>query len=186
MTNQNENVPAGTWVIDPTHSEVAFSVKHLMISKVRGKFKTFEGQIVTGENTNHEPDIQISGVIQTASIDTNDAGRDDHLRSADFFDAENFPTMDFKSTKVHSIEGNTALLDGELTIKGETNPITLSVEFGGVVVDPYGQTKAVASATGKLLRSEYGLTWNAALETGGVLVGDEITLTLEAQAVLQK
>lgn len=174
--------PAGTWIIDPSHSEIAFSVKHLMISKVKGNFTKFEGKIVTGGTPE---DTSIEGVIDAASITTNDEGRDAHLRSADFFDVENYPTINFKSTNVTSVKGDKYVLEGEITIHGITKPIQLDVEFGGVAKDPFGNTKAAASATGKISRSDFGLTWNAALETGGVLVGDEITLLLEAQAVLQ-
>jgi polyisoprenoid-binding protein YceI len=175
-------IPAGTWTIDASHSEVGFSVRHLMISKVKGTFKTFEGTLITGETNEN---FQLSGSISVDSIDTNDDGRNAHLKSADFFDAETFPLITFASTSVRTSNGEDFVLDGEVTIHGITKPITLNVELGGIATDPYGQTKIAAVATGKLKRSDFGLTWNTALESGGVLVGDEITLTLEAQATLQ-
>lgn len=176
------NIPAGTWQVDATHSEVGFSVKHLMISKVKGRFKDFEGTFVTGENP---LEGQVNGKISVASVDTNDSGRDGHLQSGDFFDAENYPTIDFVSTKITADGGDDFTLEGTITIHGVSQPITLKGEFGGVTVDGYGQTKAAAELKGKLSRGAHGLTWNSTLEKGGVLVSDDVTLTLDIQAVLQ-
>jgi len=177
-----KTVPSGTWIIDPTHSEVTFSVRHLMISKVKGSFNTFEGKIVT----NGTPEeTKVEGKIDTASVDTNDKNRDGHLASPEFFDVEQFPEMSFVSTKVETKGKEDYVLVGELTIKGVTKEVKLDVEFGGIAVDPYGQTKAAASAKTKISRSDFGLTWNVALESGGVLVGDDITINLDIQAALQ-
>jgi len=176
------NIPAGTWTIDKSHSEVSFSVRHLMISKVKGSFKDFEGTIVT---TDDPEQTLVTGSIDPASIDTNDKGRNEHLRSGDFFETEKFPAITFESTSVKAKNDEDFIVEGNLTMHGVTKTVTLKAELGGVVVDGYGQTKLAVSAKGKLLRSDFGLTWNTALESGGVLVSDEITLTVEAQAVLQ-
>jgi len=174
----------GTWVIDPSHSDVTFSVRHLMISKVRGSFGKLSGEIKTDGELET---VEITATLDAASITTNDEGRDGHLRSADFFDVETFPEITFKSTGlVATKKSDKFLVNGELTIKGVTKPVTLDLELGGVAVDGYGQTKAAASADTVISRGDFGLTWNSTLETGGVLVGDEITIQLDIQAVLQK
>lgn len=170
----------GTWVIDPSHSDVTFSVKHLMISKVKGKFAAFSGTIVT---TNDDAKVDVE--IDAQSIDTSDKNRDEHLRSAEFFDAATYPKVVFTSTNMKHVSDENYLLHGNLTIHGVTKPVELKVEFGGVNTDPYGQTKAAASAVTKISRNDFGLTWNTALETGGVLIGDEITINIDVQAVLQ-
>ena len=176
--------PAGKWEIDPTHSEVGFSVKHLMISKVKGSFGSFSGEIVTTENP---LETTVEGSVDVTSINTNDKNRDNHLRSADFFDTENFPYMHFKSTKIEHVKDEKYILTGELTIKGVTKEIKLDTTFNGIAVDPYGQTKAAVEATGKINRTDFGLKWNQVLDNGaGLLVSEEVNLILEAQAVLQK
>jgi polyisoprenoid-binding protein YceI len=170
---------AGTYAIDPSHSTLGFSVRHLGISKVRGRFAAVEGTITVAENPAASSAV---ASIPAASVDTRDAGRDEHLRSADFFDVEHHPTIDFRSTGVRQ-EGSDWKVDGELTIRGTTRPVTLDVEYEGTAIDPWGNTKVGFSATTEIDREEFGLTWNQALETGGVLVGRRITVELEVQAV---
>ena len=154
---------AGTWTLDPSHSEVQFSVRHMMISKVRGTFGVKSATLTAPENPLE--------------------GRDYHLRSADFFDTETYPTMDFRSTGVR-IEKGDFLVDGDLTIKGITKPVTFDFDFGGFGTDPWGNYKAGATAKTVINREDFGLTWNAALETGGVLVGKDVTIELDLQGSL--
>lgn len=169
--------------MDPAHSTVSFSVRHLMISKVKGSFGDFRGQADIRENP---ADSTITGIVDVTTINTDDAGRDAHLRSADFFDVENHPTMSFTTTKFESIDENKNFtLTGELTIKGITHPVTFKGEFGGVAADGYGNTKAGLELTAKINRTDWDLNWNSALETGGVLVGEEVTIVIDAQGVLQ-
>jgi polyisoprenoid-binding protein YceI len=172
---------AGTWVLDPSHSEVTFSVRHMMISKVRGKFGVKSATLIAPENP---LEARVEASVDVASVDTNDEGRDTHLRSADFFDAETFPTMEFVSTGAR-VEKDEFLVDGDLTIRGTTKPVTFEVDFGGFGVDPWGNYKAGATAKAVINREDFGLTWNAALETGGVLVGKDITITLDLQGAHQ-
>jgi polyisoprenoid-binding protein YceI len=172
---------AGTWVLDPSHSEVTFSVRHMMISKVRGTFGVKSATIVAPENP---LEARVEASVDVTSIDTKDEGRDNHLRSADFFDVENHPTLDFVSTGVR-YEGGDFLVDGDLTIRGVTKPATFELEFGGFGTDPWGNYKAGATAKTVINREDFGLTWNAALETGGVLVGKDVTITLDLQGSLQ-
>jgi len=173
---------AGTWVLDPAHSEVTFSVRHMMISKVRGTFGMKSATLIAPENP---LDAKVEASVDVTSIDTNDDGRDGHLRSADFFDTENFPTMDFVSTGAR-VESGDFFIDGDLTIRGITKPVSFAFDFGGFGTDPYGNYKAGASATTTVNREDFGLTWNAALETGGVLVGKDITINLDLQGALQQ
>jgi polyisoprenoid-binding protein YceI len=172
---------AGTWSIDPVHSEVGFAARHMMVSKVRGRFRTFSGQLVTGENP---LDSSVTAEIDMSSIDTGNEQRDGHIRSADFFEVENYPTMTYKSTGVRR-QGDGFVLDGELTIKGVTRQVPLSLELNGFGPDPYGGTRAGFSATGEINRSDFGVSFNAVMETGGAVVSDKITLHLEIEAVLQ-
>ncbi|PCE13492.1 polyisoprenoid-binding protein [Microbacterium sp. SZ1] len=172
----------GTYVLDPAHSEVTFSVRHMMISKVRGTFGVKSATLVAPENP-LETTVQAS--VDVTSVDTKDEGRDQHLRSADFFDTENFPTMDFVSTGARAENGD-LFVDGDLTIRGITKPVTFEVDFGGFGSDPWGNYKAGASAKTVINREDFGLTWNAALETGGVLVGKDVTINLDLQAALQQ
>lgn len=172
---------AGTWVLDAAHSEVGFSVRHMMISKVRGHFAIKEATLVAPENP---LEAKLDAKVDVTSIDTKDEGRDGHLRSADFFDTENFPTMTFSSTGVRA-EGGDFLVDGDLTIKDVTKPVTFTVEFGGFGTDPWGNYKAGATAKTVINREDFGLTWNAALETGGVLVGKDVTIELDLQGSIQ-
>lgn len=184
MTTTALDVPgykAGTWVLDPSHSEVTFSVRHMMISKVRGTFGVKSATLIAPENP---LEAEVTASVDAASIDTKDEGRDQHLRSGDFFDVETYPTIDFRSTGVR-IDGDDFLVDGELTIRGTTKPVTFEFEFGGFGTDPWGNYKAGATAKTVINREDFGLTWNAALETGGVLVGKDVTITLELQGSLQ-
>ncbi|GAA3035248.1 YceI family protein [Microbacterium dextranolyticum] len=172
---------AGTWVLDPAHSEVTFTVRHMMISKVRGVFGVKSATIEAGANP---LDTRVTASVDVASIDTKDEARDNHLRSADFFDAETYPTIDFASTGVR-YEGGDFLVDGDLSMHGVTKPVTFTLEFGGFGTDPWGNYKAGATATTVVNREDFGLTWNAALETGGVLVGKDVTITLDLQGSIQ-
>ncbi|MDD7943142.1 YceI family protein [Microbacterium sp. NE2HP2] len=172
---------AGTWVLDASHSEVGFSVRHMMISKVRGTFAVAEATIVAPENP---LELTLDAKVDVASINTKDEGRDNHLRSADFFDVENYPNITFVSTGVRQ-QGGDFLVDGDLTIKDVTKPVTFEVEFGGFGTDPWGNYKAGATAKTVINREEFGLTWNAALETGGVLVGKDVTIELDLQGSIQ-
>lgn len=165
------------WSIDPTHSEVSFKVKHLVISTVTGYFKSFEGGAEASSD-----DFQGAKVSFTAdinSIDTNQSDRDNHLKSADFFDAEKFPKMSFTGV----LNGST--LTGDLTIKDVTKTVELDVDFGGVVADPYGNTKAGFEIEGKISRKEFGLTWNFVTEAGSVVVSDQVRIVLSVQLVKQ-
>lgn len=171
----------GTWEVDTTHSEVGFSIRHIMVSKVKGKFERFNATFVTPENP---LETKITASAEVASINTNQPDRDGHLRTGDFFDAETYPTIDFVSTGARA-KGDDFLVDGDLTIKGVTKPVTFTVEFGGFATDPYGNYKFGATATTKINREDFGLTYNAALETGGVLLGNDVTITIELQAAHQ-
>jgi polyisoprenoid-binding protein YceI len=172
---------AGTWDIDPIHSEIGFSVRHMMVSKVRGKFSEFSGTLVTGATPT---DSSVSAEIQMGSIDTGNADRDTHIRSADFFSVEEFPTMTYRSTGVREDDGE-YILDGELTLKGHTRSVPLALEFGGIGPDPFGGTRAGFTAKGEIKRSDFGVDFNAALETGGVVVADKVLIELEVEAVLR-
>jgi len=169
------------WAVDPTHSKIGFKVKHLMISNVTGSFREFEGEVSTVGNDFSKSVIALS--LNTASIDTEIADRDAHLKSGDFFDVENFPKITFSGSGLKDLGDDLYELTGDLTIKGITNPTTLSVEFGGINSDPWGNVKAGFAVTGKIKRKDWGLTWNAALETGGVLVGEEVKINCDIQLV---
>lgn len=168
-----------TGVIDPTHSKVQFKVKHLMISNVLGSFKEFEGKATMIENDYASAVVSFS--INVASVDTEVADRDAHLKSADFFDVENYPKIEFEGKGLTPKDEDNFALAGNLTIKGVSKPITLNVEFGGLMKDPWGNTKAGFSVTGEINRKDWGMTWNAALEAGGVLVGDKIKLNCDVE-----
>jgi polyisoprenoid-binding protein YceI len=174
-------IPAGTWAIDTAHSTIGFTVRHMMVSKVRGTFKDFTADLVTGENP---LDSTVSATVQMASIDTGDDGRDQHLRTNDFFDAENHPTMTFRSTRLEGT-GSEYQLHGDLTIRGVTRPVVLELELGGVAKDPWGNTRTGFTATGSINRKDFGVNFNAPLETGGVIVGDKVTIELDIEATLQ-
>ncbi|HEV2240772.1 MAG TPA: YceI family protein [Streptosporangiaceae bacterium] len=170
----------GTWTIDPVHSEIGFSARHLMVSKVRGKFGNFSGQIVTAEDPFKSA---ATAEIDLKSITTGNDQRDEHLRSADFFEVETYPTMTYRSTGARFEDGN-YILDGELTLKGITRRVPLVLELNGFGPDPYGGTRAGFTASGELNRSDFNVSFNAPLQNGGVVVGDKITLHLEIEAVL--
>ena len=169
---------AGTWTIDPAHSSVGFTVRHMMISRVRGRFTDYGADIVIDEDPARS---KVSATVQLASIDTNDEARDQHLRSGEFFDVENHPAMTFESTGV-SGSGSDYELAGNLTIRGVTKPVVFDVEFNGVGANPWGATVAGFSATTTISREDFGLTWNQALAAGGFLVGDKVNLELEIEA----
>ena len=171
------------WKIDPAHSEILFKVKHLMITTVTGSFKQFDLTVET-ETEDFETARKIEFTADISSISTNNEQRDTHLKSADFFHGEEHPQLRFVGTN-YEAKGDEAALHGELTIRGITKPLTLNVEFGGTVVDPYGQTKAGFTVNGKISRKEFGLTWNAVTEAGNVVVSDEIKIHAEVQLVKQ-
>ncbi len=172
---------AGTWKIDPLHSEVGFSVRHMMISKVRGKFTKFDGELVTTEDV---VSSSVTAEIDLASIDTGSEQRDGHIRSADFFDAENHPLMTYRSTGLRA-DGDGYVLEGRLTLKGITRSVPLALEVNGFGPDSYGGTRAGFTGTAEINRQDFGVSWNAAMETGGVVVSDKVTVHLEIEAVLQ-
>ena len=172
-----------TWNIDNSHTLVEFSVRHLMISTVKGRFGEVSGKVVASDANPAQAQIDVT--INVASIDTREAQRDAHLRSADFFDAENFPTLTFRSTRIEKASGDDLKVTGDLTIRGTTREVVLDVTSEGRVKDPWGGERAGYSATTKIKRSDYGLTWNMALETGGVVVGDDIKIALEVELVKQ-
>lgn len=171
-----------TWNIDPAHSVAEFKVKHMMISNVKGHFPRVSGSLTLDESNLSNSRAEAS--IEAASIETRDAQRDAHLKSADFFHVEKFPTLTFKSTRVRLERAGELSVEGDLTIRGVTRPVVFSVEGPTPPAkDPWGNTRIAVSATTKINRSDFGLTWNAALETGGILVGDEVTITLDVQFV---
>src|SRR5260370_5240327 len=171
-----------TWNVDPVHSVAEFKVKHMMISNVKGQFAKVAGALKLDESdlTNSRVDAS----IEAASIETRDPQRDAHLKSADFFDVEKFPTLSFKSTGIRLVRDGELAIEGNLTIRGVTRKMLFSVEGPTTPAkDPWGNTRVSVSATTKINRKDFGLTWNAALETGGILVGDEVTITLDVQFV---
>jgi len=180
---QTETIPgyiAGRWAIDPVHSDVSFSVRHMMVTKVRGHFREFEGELVTGTDPR---DSQVTATIQVASVDTNNEGRDNHVRSGDFFDAAAHPTATYRATGL-LLEDGESVLNGELTLRGVTKQVPLLVEANGFAVDPQGATRAGFTARGKFNRRDFGVSFGATTD-GVALLGDAIDLSLEIQAVLQ-
>ena len=173
-----------TWVFDPTHSEIAFKVKHLMISNVKGLFSEFNGQVTTDGNDFSNAEISLN--INPASVNTGVADRDGHLKSPDFFDVENFKEITFTSGKLSKISDGDFELTGILSIKGVSQEVKLDVEFGGLMTDPWGNEKAGFTLNGKVNRKDFGLTWNAALEAGGVLVGDDVRISSEIELLKLK
>lgn len=168
------------WTLDPTHSELQFKVKHLMITTVTGSLKSFSAELSSEGDDFTNASISFSGDINT--LDTGNNDRDNHLKSGDFFDAEKFPTMDFKSTSVEK-DGDDYIIKGDLTIKDTTKPVHLTAEFGGIATDPWGNTKAGFTLSSKINRNDFGLTWNAAVETGGVMVSEDVKILGELQFV---
>jgi polyisoprenoid-binding protein YceI len=171
----------GTWVIDPSHSAIEFVVRHLMVAKVRGRFASFSGTVTVGDPVT---DSVVEVSIDAASFTTDDEQRDGHVRSAEFLDVETFPTLTFRGTAPRQ-QGDGWVLPGELTIRDVTETIELEVEPLGLVVDPWGNTKAGFSASGEIDRERFGITWNQALEAGGVLVGNKVRLEIEVQLAAQ-
>ncbi|NHB84586.1 YceI family protein [Tessaracoccus sp. HDW20] len=180
MTNLNEL--NGTYVLDPSHTTLSFITRHAMVTKVRGSFEQFEGQAIVNGAAPESTKLEVS--IDAASINTRNADRDAHLRSADFFDAEQFPKLTFVGTDA-AIKGDVVEITGDLTIKDVTRPVTFPLEFAGTAKDPFGNVRVGLEGSAQILRSDFGLTWNAALETGGFLVSDKITLELEISAIEQ-
>jgi polyisoprenoid-binding protein YceI len=174
---------AGTWAIDPVHSEVGFSARHFGVSKVRGRFVKFEGTIVTAEDPLAS---SVTASIDVTSINTNQEQRDAHIRSADFFDVENHPTITFTSTGLKA-DGGEYTLEGDLTIRGTTKPVALALELNGFGPDPYGGTRVGFTATTEVNRHDFGVSFNGPIPgvPGGVILGDKVNLTLEIEAVLQ-
>jgi len=171
------------WVVDPSHSEILFKVKHLMITNVKGEFRKFDASVTTVGNDFSKAAIHVA--IDASSIFTNSDDRDGHLKSPDFFDVENHKEIAFEGTSFTKLDEENYSLKGNLTIKGVSKELTLGVEFGGINKDPWGNEKAGFSVNGKINRKDWGLNWNAALETGGVLVSDEVKITAEVQFVKQ-
>lgn len=175
------NALNGTYVIDPAHSEIGFVARHAMVTKVRGSFKEFEGTATTGENL---AGATVDLTINVASVDTRSADRDGHLKSADFFDVEKYPSITFKSTDIKA-DGSDLVVTGDLTIMETTKPVTVEFEYNGAAVDPFGNERIGFEGKTVVNRKDFGLTWNAALEAGGVLVSDKVTLTFDISAIKQ-
>ena len=171
----------GTWDIDPVHSDVSFTVRHMMVSKVRGRFGSFAGEIVTAPEFT---DSTVSTTLDATSVDTGNGQRDGHIRTADFFEVETHPTWTFRSTAIRAT-GDEYALDGELTIKGVTRPVTFDLEANGFGPDAYGGTRAGFTATTEINRQDFGVDRSAKMETGGVVVSDKVSIQLEIEAVLR-
>lgn len=171
------------WSIDPSHSEIAFKVKHLMISNVKGVFSEFKAEVQT-EKYDFATAL-VNFVMNPASINTGSPDRDAHLKSPDFFDVENHKEITFKSESLKKVDGDQFVMSGDLTIKGVTGKVGFKVEFGGLMTDPWGNEKAGFSLSGKINRRDFGLTWNAALETGGVLVGEDVHISADVELLRQ-
>ena len=170
-----------TWTLDSAHSELEFKVRHMMISTVKGQFKTFEINLQNDSEDISQATVEVK--IDVDSIDTKNEQRDQHLKSGDFFDAATHPSITFKSTAIQTVDDESFKVTGDLTVKDITKPITLDVEFGGLAKDPWGNDKVGYTVTGKLNRTDFGLTWNAALETGGVMVSEEVKFSADIQFV---
>ena len=170
---------SGTWTIDPAHTVIGFRVRHLMAATVRGSFKSFSGKIHIGDSPE---DSRAEVAIDAASIDTGVEDRDRHLRSQDFLDAATHPTLDFASREVRPVSDGRYQIEGDLTIRGESRPVTLELDYLGLMTDPWGNDKALFSATTSIDREAWGLTWNAPLQSGGWLVGKTVDIELEIQA----
>jgi len=174
MSNLSD-LPAGTWHVDASHSDVSFAARHIMVSKIRGQFKHFAAVVTVAQ-----PFAQstVEAIVKMASVDTNSADRDTQVKSAELFDVENHPTMTFKSTKVTDTS-----LEGDLTIKGITKPVSFDLDFGGIGVDPWGGTRAGFEATAEIKSKDFGLTWNVGLVGGGVLIGEKVKIALDVELV---
>jgi polyisoprenoid-binding protein YceI len=178
MTSDNR-----IWSIDPSHTDVGFAVKHLMISTVKGRFTDFDGTVEL--DPDHPAQGRVKVIIRAASIDTRNADRDAHLRSADFFDADRFPTLTFVSRRVEPLDGGRLRIVGDLTIRGVTREVPLEVVPGGAVKDPWGNLRVGYAATAVVNRADFGLTWNTVLEAGGVVVGEDVRINIDAELVRQ-
>ncbi len=179
MSATATTLPTGTWNVDPSHSRVGFCVKYLGISNVCGEFHDFDGQFGIGEDGT----ATASGTVKAAAIDTNEGGRDGHLRSADFFDVDTYPEITFQSTSITATDEDTYEITGDLTMHGVTKPITLTADIGGSDADPYGNTRIGLAATAELSRSDYGMKFNAVLGSGNLLISDRVKLDIDIQAV---
>ncbi|HLN07296.1 MAG TPA: YceI family protein [Acidimicrobiales bacterium] len=173
---------AGTFALDKSHSQVGFLVRHLMVSKVRGRFTDFEGALVV---TDDPAESSVEVTIQAGSINTNDENRDNHVRTNDFLSVEEFPTLTFRSTKVDLASSGDWKVTGDLTVRGVTRPIVLDVEFEGLIQDPWGNQRLGFTASAEINRDDFGVSFNAALETGGFVIGSKVKLEIEAEAVRQ-
>jgi polyisoprenoid-binding protein YceI len=185
MTAETVDIPgyvAGTWDIDPVHSQIGFMARHLMVSKVRGKFDKFEGQIVTADDALRS---SATATIDATSFDTGNDQRNGDVKSENFLDVASYPTLTFRSTSVRR-DGEQFIAEGELTIKGVTRPVELAVEVNGIGPDPYGGTRLGLSAIGEINRNDYGISFNMVLPTGGVMISDKIQLEIEVEATLRK
>jgi len=179
MATATTAVPTGTWNVDPSHSKVGFAVKHLGIATVRGEFSKFEGKLEVAEDGT----VTASGTVETASVNTNEDARDEHLRSADFFDAEANPQITFTSTEIKAVDDETFEITGDLNIHGVTNSVTLKAEVSDTEQDPWGNTRVGLEVTGSLSRGDYGMKFNQALGSGNVMVSDKVKLALDISAV---
>jgi polyisoprenoid-binding protein YceI len=175
--------PVGTYTLDPAHTAIGFVAKHMMFTKVRGHFARFDGAIVVGETPQ---DSSVHVTMEADSLTTGVHARDQHLRSRDFFEIERYPQLSFRSTKVEWTGGNTLRVTGDLTVRDVTRPVVLEAEYEGATPDPWGGFRVAFTARGEIDREDWGITWNVALETGGVLVSKKVTLEIETQAVLQQ
>ncbi|AVZ75491.1 polyisoprenoid-binding protein [Streptomyces lunaelactis] len=171
----------GDYTIDPAHSSIGFTVRHAMVTNVRGSFGEFEGKLQLNGTDPHHSTAEID--VKIASVDTGIADRDNHLRTGDFFEAEKFPTMTFRSTHAEQLGGDKYRITGDLTIKDVTRPLSIDLDFNGSATDPYGNERVGFEGSADILRSDWGLGWNAALETGGVLVGDKVKLLFDISAI---
>lgn len=178
------SVWANLYQIDSTHSSISFKIRHLVVSKVRGQFDRFSGEFFYDEK---EPkNWKASASIETASINTANEKRDIHLKNPEFFDAEKYPTITFKSTKIYDVKGTSAKLSGLLSMHGIEKPIVLDLEIGGVIKDPWGNTRSGFEATTKLNRKDFGIVWSKTLESGGLVVGDEVEIVISIEGIAQK
>lgn len=180
MSTTTPVIPTGTWTVDPTHSKVGFAVKHMGIATVRGEFTEFEGTLEVGDDVST---AKAYGSVKTASVDTNEPQRDGHLRSPDFFDAEQYPELRFESTSVEQLDEDEFRITGQLTIHGVTNEIVLHAEVQGTDVDPWGNERVGLEVTGQLSRGDYEMKFNQALGSGNMLVADKVKVALDISAV---
>lgn len=174
-------LPAGTWAIDTAHTKIGFAVKHMGVSTVRGEFHDYDGALEVDENG----ELRAHGRVRAASVNTNQEQRDAHLRSADFFDVENHPDLEFESTGIERVDDESYKITGELTINGVTNPIELDAEIGGIETGPEGELRTGLEVTGQLSRKDYGMRFNAALGSGNAVVADKVKLVLDVEAIRQ-